>query len=155
MARRLEDMEALAGTELGVSSWLTIDQSMIDGFAELTGDRQWIHVDEERARREAPTRTTIAHGYLTLSMVAALGYELDMLPQDAAMSINYGLDRLRFLAPVRPGQRVRLHARNLSWEAKTPGRFLMRNALSVEIEGEERPALVAESLVMLVAPDAA
>lgn len=148
-------MAALDGAELGVSSWITVDQTMIDGFADLTGDHQWIHVDAARARAEAPSGTTVAHGFLTLSLVASLGYELDMLPDDAAMSLNYGMDRLRFLNPVKTGQRVRLRARNAGFEEKAPGRYLVRNAVTVEIEGEDKPALVAEMLVMLVAADAA
>ncbi|MBX3529784.1 MAG: MaoC family dehydratase [Rhizobiaceae bacterium] len=153
MPRRFAEMKSLAGTELGVSSWVSVGQSMIDGFAELTGDRQWIHVDVSRARREAPGGSTIAHGFLTLSLIARLGYELDMLPADA-VSFNYGLDRLRFINPVRAGQRVRLHARNVAVEEKAPGRLLLRNAISVEIEGEDKPALAAEALTLLVAADA-
>jgi acyl dehydratase len=153
MPRSFAGMKSLAGTELGVSSWVTVDQSMIDGFANVTGDRQWIHVDVERARREAPGGATIAHGFLTLSLIASLGYELDMLPADA-VSFNYGLGRLRFVHPVRAGQRVRLKARNIGVEEKAPGRLLLRNAVSVEIEGEDEPALAAETLTLLVAADA-
>lgn len=153
MPRKFAEMTSLAGTELGVSSWVSVDQSMIDGFAELTGDRQWIHVDVSRARREAPGGSTIAHGFLTLSLIATLGYELDMLPADA-VSFNYGLDRLRFVHPVRAGQRVRLSARNVGVEEKGPGRLLVRNAITVEIEGEDKPALAAQTLTLLVAAHA-
>ena len=145
-----DSLPALAGEELGVSSWITVDQDLIDRFAETTGDRQWIHVDVERARRETPFGATIAHGYLTLSLVAVMSYEIGAAPEGASMSVNYGLDRLRFLSPVTAGSRVRLRSRLVSFEEKNPGQFLMRTAIAVEIEGEERPALAAEALVLFV-----
>lgn len=145
-----DSLPALAGEELGVSSWITVDQDLIDRFAETTGDRQWIHVDVERARRETPFGATIAHGYLTLSLVAVMSYEIGASPEGASMSVNYGLDRLRFLSPVTAGSRVRLRSRLVSFEEKNPGQFLMRTAIAVEIEGEERPALAAEALVLFV-----
>jgi len=143
-------LPALAGEELGVSSWIAVDQDMIDRFAETTGDRQWIHVDVERAGRETPFGTTIAHGYLTLSLVAVMSYEIGAAPEGASMSINYGLDKLRFLSPVRAGSRVRLRSRLVSFKEKLPGQFLMRSSIAVEIEGEARPALAAEALVLFV-----
>jgi len=143
-------LPALAGEELGVSSWVAVDQDMIDRFAETTGDRQWIHVDVERAGRETPFGTTIAHGYLTLSLVAVMSYEIGAAPEGASMSINYGLDKLRFLSPVRAGSRVRLRSRLVSFKEKLPGQFLMRSSIAVEIEGEARPALAAEALVLFV-----
>lgn len=143
-------LPALAGEELGVSSWIAVDQDMIDRFAETTGDRQWIHVDVERAGRETPFGTTIAHGYLTLSLVAVMSYEIGAAPEGASMSINYGLDKLRFLSPVRAGSRVRLRSRLVSFKEKLPGQFLMRSSIAVEIEGELRPALAAEALVLFV-----
>lgn len=145
-----DSLAALVGQELGVSSWITVDQDLIDRFAETTGDRQWIHVDVERARRETPFASTIAHGYLTLSLVAVMSYEIGAAPEGASMSVNYGLDRLRFLSPVRAGARVRLRSRLASFEEKSPGQYLMRSAIAVEIEGEERPALAAEALVLFV-----
>ncbi|CAG1011930.1 3-hydroxybutyryl-CoA dehydratase [Rhizobiaceae bacterium] len=144
------NLPGMAGEELGVSSWVTVDQDLIDRFAETTGDRQWIHVDVERARRETPFGSTIAHGYLTLSLVAVMSYEIGAAPEGAAMSVNYGLDKLRFLSPVKAGSRVRLRSRLVSFEEKSPGQFLMRSAITVEIEGEERPALAAEALVLFV-----
>src|SRR5215470_17641304 len=95
------------GYELGVSEWLAVDQDRIDRFAACTGDRQWIHVDVERARRESPFGGPIAHGYLSLSLVAAMVMELGVIPPDAATGLNYGLDRVRFIAPVKAGARVR------------------------------------------------
>ncbi|HHZ09341.1 MAG TPA: MaoC family dehydratase [Rhizobiales bacterium] len=140
----------MAGEELGVSSWITVDQDLIDRFAETTGDRQWIHVDVERARRETPFGSTIAHGYLTLSLVAVMSYEIGAVPEGASMSVNYGLDKLRFLSPVRAGSRVRLRSRLVSFKERLPRQFLMRSAMVVEIEGEARPALTAEALVLFV-----
>jgi acyl dehydratase len=145
-----DTLPALAGEELGVSSWIAVDQDIIDRFAETTGDRQWIHVDVERAGRETPFGTTIAHGYLTLSLVAVMSYEIGAAPEGASMSINYGLDKLRFLSPVRAGSRVRLRSRLVSFKEKLPGQFLMRSSIVVEIEGEARPALAAEALVLFV-----
>src|SRR5215475_3143557 len=96
-----------AGRELGTSDWVTVDQPRIDQFAACTGDRQWIHVDVERARREGPFGGPIAHGYLTLSLVAAMLMEVGVIPPDASTGLNYGLDKVRFLAPVKAGARVR------------------------------------------------
>lgn len=149
--RTLADMPGLIGQELGVSGWKRVDQAMIDQFAECTGDFQWIHVDRERATREAPTGTTIAHGFLTLSLLPVMSYELDGLPDGIHAAFNYGLDRLRFLAPVRAGARIRLRTTLVGFEEKEPGRYLMRRSNTIEIEGEEKPALVADTLVLLVA----
>jgi acyl dehydratase len=96
-----------AGRELGVSDWVPLDQDRIDAFAACAGDRQWIHVDVERARRESPFGGPIAHGYLSLSLVAAMIMELGVIPPDAATGLNYGLDKVRFIAPVKSGARVR------------------------------------------------
>lgn len=147
-------MQDAAGRELGVSSWVTVDQKMIDAFAETTGDRQWIHVDLERARRESPFEAPIAHGYLTLSLVAAMSYEIGAIPEGTSAAFNYGLDKVRFLTPVRAGARVRMRTTLTSFEEKTPGQFLMKCSNTVEIEGEDKPALVAETLAMLVAAPA-
>src|SRR5246500_3171079 len=95
------------GRELGASKWVAVDQDRIDAFAACTGDRQWIHVDVERARRESPFGGTIAHGYLTLSLVASLAMEAGLIPADATAGLNYGLDKVRFMAPVKAGARVR------------------------------------------------
>ena len=100
------ELQHMAGQELGLSRWVVVDQSMIQQFADCTGDHQWIHVDPERARRESPFRKTIAHGYLTLSLVGALGQEIGALPENTQAAFNYGLDKVRFLAPVITGARV-------------------------------------------------
>jgi acyl dehydratase len=141
-------LDDFVGKELGVSGWVTVDQAMIDKFADCTGDHQWIHVDAERARRESPFRKTIAHGYLTLSLVAALAQDLGMVPENTQAAFNYGLDKVRFITAVKSGARVRLRMTMMSIENKGPGQYLMKASNTVEIEGEERPALIAETLVM-------
>jgi acyl dehydratase len=139
------------GRDLGTSAWVTIDQERIDDFARCTGDRQWIHVDVERARRESPYGRTIAHGYLTLSLLAGMVMELGAIPPDAASALNYGLDRVRFIAPVVEGARVRGRIAMASAEPQGGGRLLLKLLCTLEIEGSSKPALVAEVLCMLVA----
>lgn len=144
-----DTLKDFVGKELGVSDWITVDQAMINQFADCTGDRQWIHVDVERARRESPFRTPIAHGYLTLSLVATLAFDIGLAPEDTQAAFNYGLDRVRFITPVRAGSRVRLRTTLMSVEDKGPGQYLVKASNSIEIEGDTRLALVAETLVML------
>ena len=134
----------------GASDWVAVDQDRIDRFAACTGDRQWIHVDVERARRESPFGGPIAHGYLSLSLVAAMVMELGVIPPDAATGLNYGLDKVRFIAPVKAGARVRTRASLLAAEAQSGGRVLLKLNCTLEIEGEAKPALVAELLCMLI-----
>jgi acyl dehydratase len=143
-------LEDFKGREIGVSEWVVVDQKRIDEFAECTGDRQWIHVDVERARRESPYGGTIAHGYLTLSLAASLAIEAGVIPADATAALNYGLDKVRFIAPVRAGARVRNRIRLRQVENKSDGRALLSMENTIEIEGETKPALVAESLAMLM-----
>jgi acyl dehydratase len=138
------------GRELGVSDWVTVGQDRIDQFAACTGDRQWIHVDVERARQESPFGGPIAHGYLSLSLVAAMVMQLGAIPPDAATALNYGLDKVRFVAPVKAGARVRMRARLVSAEPQNGGRMLLKLQSTLEIEGEARPALIAEVLCMLI-----
>ncbi|QYY30450.1 MULTISPECIES: MaoC family dehydratase [Cupriavidus] len=142
---------AFVGKELGVSAWEDIDQARIDAFAQCTGDHQWIHVDVERARRESPFGGTIAHGYLTLSLVASQLTEMGVVPHDASAAVNYGLEKTRFLTPVKAGARVRNRVVLLAADSKGDGRVLVRTQCTVEIEGEGKPALVAEALALLVA----
>ncbi len=143
------------GRELGVSDWVTVDQDRVDRFAACTGDRQWIHVDVERARRESPFGGPVAHGYLSLSLMAAMVMEVGVIPPDAATGLNYGLDRVRFIAPVKPGARVRTRTNLLAAEAQSGGRVLLKLNCTLEIEGEAKPALVAELLCLLIGkPDA-
>jgi acyl dehydratase len=138
------------GHELGATGWVTVGQDRIDQFAACTGDHQWIHVDVERARRESPFGGPIAHGYLSLSLVAAMVMELGIVPADAASALNYGLDKVRFIAPVKAGARVRLRASLASVEPQKGGRLLLKLQSTLEIEGEAKPALVAEVLCMLI-----
>jgi acyl dehydratase len=137
------------GCELGVSDWVTVGQHRIDQFAACTGDRQWIHVDVERAKRESPFGGPVAHGYLSLSLVAAMVLELGVVPPDAATALNYGLDKVRFIAPVKADARVRLRASLGSAEVQNGGRLLLKLQSTLEIEGEAKPALIAEVLCLL------
>ena len=139
-----------AGRELGASEWVALDQDRIDAFATCTGDRQWIHVDVERAKRESPFGGPIAHGYLTLSLVAAMIMELGVIPPDASTGLNYGLDKVRFITPVKAGSRVRARAKLRAAEPQDDTRLLLRLDCTLEIEGEAKPALVAELLCLLV-----
>ena len=138
------------GRELGASGWVAVDQDRIDAFAACTDDRQWIHVDVARAKRESPFGGPIAHGYLTLSLVAAMVMELGVIPPDAATGLNYGLDKVRFIAPVKAGTRVRTRATLVAAEPQSGGRVLLRLSCTLEIEGEAKPALVAELLCLLI-----
>lgn len=137
------------GTEIGVSDWITVSQAMIDLFADATLDHQFIHVDPERARL-TPFGGTIAHGFLSLSLLSRMSY--DALPQieGAQMGLNYGINRLRFLAPVRSGQRVRSRFTLGDVIEKSPGQLLLTHNVEVEIEGGEKPALAAEWLTLVV-----
>ena len=138
------------GQELGVSEWITINQERINDFADFTGDHQWIHVNVERAKRESLFGTTIAHGYLTLSLVAALSMELGIIPAGVSQALNYGLDKVRFLAPVKSGSRVRDRVVLLAAEPQGKGRILLKFRNTIEIEGEAKPALIADALSLLV-----
>lgn len=142
----INDLAAGIGQE-AVSIWFEMGQKRIDAFAETTEDWQFIHVDPEAAR-QTPFGGTIAHGFLTLSLMSAMANDVMPVPEGVGMSVNYGLDRLRFLSPVPAGSRVRGRFRLLSVEDKGGGRWLMRHEATVEIEGVEKPALVAEWLGM-------
>jgi acyl dehydratase len=144
-------LKNFVGRELGVSNWVIVDQARIDAFAECTGDKQWIHVDVERATRASPYGGTIAHGYLTLSLLATLAIEVGLIPADARAGLNYGLDKVRFMAPVKAGARVRSRVVLLEVEEKQGGRIIVKTANELQVEGEDKPALVAETLAMLIA----
>ncbi|HET9483910.1 MAG TPA: MaoC family dehydratase, partial [Xanthomonadales bacterium] len=131
------------------SPWILVDQARIDRFAACTGDDYWLHVDPARARAEAPGGTTLAHGFLLLSLVAGPGSLHHAPLPGVQLVLNYGLERVRFVAPVAAGTRVRVATRLLDATAKAPGRWLLRQQKTVEIERVERPALVAEHLVLL------
>jgi acyl dehydratase len=145
----LDEIRSRIGTEVGVSSWITIDQARIDAFADVTEEWQFIHVDAEAAAR-TPFGGTIAHGFLTLSMISKMGAEVMLVPDGTKLVINYGLDRVRFLAPVRSGSRVRGRFTLDSLEEKAPGQWLLRHLVTVEIEGEDKPALSAAWLSLMV-----
>ncbi len=145
------DLPSLIGQEVGVSRWITVDQPRIDAFARITEDEQFIHVDPDRAKA-TPFGGTIAHGFLTLSLASAMSYDA-LAPLDGVvMGVNYGFDKLRFLAPVPAGSKVRGRFRLLSAEDKGPQdgvtRWLLKHELTVEIEGGDKPALIAEWLGM-------
>jgi acyl dehydratase len=144
----LAEIRSRIGDEVGVSSWLTIDQHRIDEFADATEDRQFIHVDPEAAGR-TPFGGTIAHGFLSLSMLSRMAAEAMLVPDSIKMAVNYGLDRVRFIAPVKSGKRIRGRFRLDSVEEKAAGQMLLRHTVTVEIEGEEKPALTAEWLGLI------
>ena len=138
------------GDEIGTSSWITVDQQRIDEFAHCTEDHQWIHVDVERAPRESPFGGTVAHGFLTLALVAPTLLEILLSHVQVKQAVNYGLEKVRFLAPLRAGKRVRNHVKVAAVEDKGNGRVLLTTENTFEIEGEDKPALVAFVLVMLM-----
>ena len=149
----VQDYKAMVGKELGVSRWFEMDQKRIDTFAECTEDFQFIHVDPERAAKETPFGGAIAHGFLTLSLASRFAYDcFDLLPGQV-MGINYGMNKLRFLMPVKAGSRVRGRFTLQRAEARDATSLLRENLLTVEIEGEKTPALVAEWLGLAVFKD--
>jgi acyl dehydratase len=145
------DLAKYVGEEIGVSSWILLDQARIDEFAHCTGDKQWIHLDAERAAREGPFGGTIAHGFLTLSLIAPTSFEVLLARITPKSVVNYGLERVRFVAPVRSGKRVRNHIKIASVENKGPARYLVTTENTIEIEGETKPALTASALAMFMA----
>lgn len=146
---RPSDLQSLIGHEVGVSRWIAIDQARIDAFAQITEDEQFIHVDPERAKA-TPFGGTIAHGFLTLSLISAMSYDAVAPLEGFEMGFNYGSDKLRFLAPVPVGSRVRGRFKLLSADDKGNGRWLLKHEITIEIEGSEKPAAVAEWLGMQV-----
>jgi len=144
------DLARHVGEEIGVSSWILLDQTRINEFAHCTGDHQWIHVDAERAAREGPFGGTIAHGFLTLSLIAPTSFEVLLTRITPKSVVNYGLDKVRFVAPVRSGKRVRNHIRIASVDDKGSGRYLVMTENTIEIEAETKPALTASALAMFV-----
>jgi acyl dehydratase len=144
----LEEIRTRVGEEIGSSSWLTVDQARIDSFADATEDRQFIHTDPAAAA-QTPFGGTIAHGFLSLSLLSRMGAEVMLFPPGLKMAVNYGLDRVRFLAPVKSGARVRGRFTLDSVEEKAPGQVLMRHIVTVEIEGEDKPAMTAVWLGLL------
>ena len=144
-----DNVPSLLGSELGVSGWMRIDQARINAFADTTEDHQFIHVDPERAAA-TPFGGTIAHGFLTLSLLPRLLDDIGRGMEDAVMGLNYGFDKIRFLAPVKVNSRVRARAKLVDVQEKAPKQFLIKQEITVEIENESKPALIAEWLTMVV-----
>ena len=144
----LAEIRERVGKEVGVSGWLEVDQGRISAFAEATEDRQFIHVDPEAAAQTA-FGGTIGHGFLTLSLLSRMAADVVLIPDSAKLIVNYGLDRVRFLAPVKSGKRVRGRFVLDGVEEKGSGQILLRHLVSVEIEGEDKPALSATWLTLL------
>lgn len=144
-----DELRGMIGTELGVSEWYSVTQKTIDDFADVTGDHQWIHVDREKSAA-GPFGTTIAHGFLTLSLLPRLNPGKWLDRPDVLGGLNYGIDKLRFLTPVKRDARVRLRVKMLAVEEKGAGRTLITNESTMEIEGEAKPAFVAQTLVMVL-----
>jgi acyl dehydratase len=145
----LQSYQALVGQEIGVSSWHVVDQKRIDAYADVIEDHQFIHVDPERAKA-TPFGTTIAHGFLTMSLLSVMSYEVMPAIEGTAMGVNYGFDRLRFMSPVKSGKRVRGRFRLVKAELRRPKELQSVTHVSVEIEGEAKPALVADWLGLVV-----
>lgn len=146
----LAELEGQIGQEIGVSDWITVDQAMIDQFAVTTQDEQWIHIDPERAAKETPFGGSIAHGFLTLSLSSQFAYQVLGETPGQVMGVNYGLNKLRFLTPVRAGARVRGRFVLKSVSKRRPNELLRENTLTVEIEGSESPALIADWLGLTI-----
>lgn len=146
---KVEELKDYIGKEMGKSEWFEIDQDRVNQFADVTLDHQFIHVDPEAAKA-TPFGGTIAHGFLTLSLLVHLQKSVSdqVLPEGIKMGMNYGFDKIRFLAPVKTGKRVRASVKLLDVQEKAPGQLLMKNEFVVEIEGEDKPALLAEWLLM-------
>ncbi len=148
-AVRAEDLDEYVGKEIGVSDWVTIDQDRIDKFADVTEDHQFIHVDPEAAKA-TPFGATVAHGFLTLSMLSRLAADCVLILEGVKMGVNYGFDKVRLAAPVKSGKRIRGRFTLMSAKQKIPGQWALKYAVKVEIEDEPKPALVAEWLTMQV-----
>ena len=144
----IEEIRDRIGSEVGISDWIPIDQPAIDAFAEVTHDHQFIHVDPEAAAR-TPFGGTVAHGFLTLSLLSRMASDVLLRPEGLKMGVNYGFDRVRFMAPVRSGKRVRGRFRLTAFEEKRSGQYQFVHNVTVEIEGEDKPALIADWIGMI------
>ena len=145
-----DEIQARTGTEIGVSDWIPIDQQAIDTFADVTGDHQFIHVDPEAAAK-TPFGGTVAHGFLTLSLLSQMAAGVMLIPPTMRMAVNYGFEKIRFIAPVRSGKRVRGRFTLVSAEEKKPGQWQFLHHVVVEIDDEEKPALTADWIGMIFA----
>lgn len=149
-ALNAEEWKALAGSEVGISHWVSVGQPLIDAFAEVTGDKQFIHVDPARAKTESPYGGTVAHGFLTLALLPVMAR--NALPdfEGARARINYGFDKIRFLAPVPAGARIRARFNLVQADERRPGELTLKYAVTVEVEGGKAPAVAAEWLSRVV-----
>ncbi|HYJ51764.1 MAG TPA: MaoC family dehydratase [Allosphingosinicella sp.] len=139
----IEEIKTRIGTEVGVSDWILVDQARIDAFADVTEDHQFIHIDAEAAAK-TPFGGTIAHGFLTLSLLSRMAADAMLRPDGIKIGVNYGFEKVRFLNPVRSGKRIRGRFTLASFEEKRPGQYQFVNNVTVEIEGEDKPALIAD-----------
>ncbi|MCG8394780.1 MAG: MaoC family dehydratase [Pseudomonadales bacterium] len=146
----IEELQSRIGQSLGESQWRTVDQTRIDGFADLTEDPQWIHTDPQRAAKESPFGATIAHGFLSLSLLSAMA--MDVLPtiRGQVMGINYGFDKVRFMNPVREGSKIRGKFTLMEVKQRSDNEWQLRHGVEVEIEGQDKPALIAEWLSLAI-----
>ena len=157
MAVTVDEIREYYGEATRTSEWLTVEQSHIDKFGDATGDLDWLHTDPERAKREGPFGGTIAYGFWTISALTYLTRQ-EMgrdYPEGALYALNYGFDRLRLMSPVRVGSRIRNHMRLISVENRGGGRFLVKSENRIEVEGTDKPAMIAEWLILLVYPTVA
>jgi len=145
----LDTYQAMVGNEIGVSSWHLVDQPRIDTYADVIEDHQFIHVDPERAKKETAFGSTIAHGFLTMSLLSIMSYEVMPVIAGTTMGVNYGFDKLRFISPVRSGKRVRGRFVLAEARLRKPNELQSRTNVTVEIEGEDKPALVADWLGLI------
>jgi len=145
----LQAYQDMVGKEVGVSSWHLVDQTRINLYADVIEDHQFIHVDPERAKAETPFGTTVAHGFLTMSLMSIMSYEVMPVIEGTTMGVNYGFDKLRFISPVRSGRRVRGRFTLAEATLRKQTELLSRTNVAVEIEGEDRPALVADWLGLI------
>ena len=144
----IDEIRGRVGSEIGTSDWIEISQSAIDTFADVTDDHQFIHVDPEAAA-QTPFGGTVAHGFLTLSLLSRMAADVMLRPEAVKMGVNYGFEKVRFIAPVRSGKRVRGHFRLELFEEKRPGEYRFIHQVTVEIEGEDKPALQAHWIGMI------
>ena len=140
----LDEIKAKVGTEIGVSDWILVDQDRIDRFAEVTEDRQFIHIDPVRSAAETPFGGTVAHGFLSLSLLSRMGEDAFLQPPNVKMGVNYGFERVRFMSPVKAGKRVRGRFKLVSADERRPGQWRFVHEVTVEIEDEKKPALTVE-----------
>jgi acyl dehydratase len=145
----LDEIKSKVGTEIGVSDWILVDQDRIDRFAEVTEDRQFIHVDPVRAAAETPFGGTVAHGFLSLSLLSRMGEDAFLQPPNVKLGVNYGFERVRFMSPVKAGKRVRGRFKLVSADERRPGQWRFVHEVTVEIEDEQKPALTVEWIGVL------